>query len=71
MSNTNDKEEKEYQDLSDHYNTAIVPCRVRHPQDKSLAESSVRFASTGIIAAIRERKFFSVAEVQQAVLRRI
>ena len=28
---------KSYQDLSDHYNTAIVPCRARHPQDKSLA----------------------------------
>lgn len=59
---------KSYQDLSDHYNTAIVPCRVRHPQDKSLAESSVRFASTWIIAALRERKFFSVSEAQQAVL---
>lgn len=59
---------KSYQDLSDHYNTAIVPCRVRHPQGKSLAESSVRFASTWIIAALRERKFFSIAEAQQAVL---
>lgn len=58
---------KSYQELSEHYGTAIVPARVRHPKDKSLAEGTVRIVSTWIIAALRDRKFFSVAEVQAAV----
>lgn len=56
-----------YQELAEHYNTAIVPARVEHPQDKSLAESSVRYASTWIIAALRNTKFFSMNEVRRAV----
>ena len=62
---------RSYQEMAEHYHTAIVPARVRHPQDKSLAESTVRFASTWIIAALRDRKFFSVGEVQQAVAERL
>jgi transposase len=62
---------RSYQEMAEHYHTAIVPARVRHPQDKSLAESTVRFASTWIIAALRNRKFFSVGEVQQAVAERL
>lgn len=56
-----------YQELADHYGTAIVPARVRHPQDKSLAEGTVKFASTWIIAALRNRQFFSITEVKEAV----
>lgn len=62
---------RSYQELAEHYDTAIVPARVRHPQDKSLAEGTVRFASTWVIAALRNRKFFSVGEVQQAVSERL
>ena len=56
-----------YQELAEHYSTAIVPARVRKPQDKSHAESSVRFAETWIIAALRDQKFFSISEVRAAV----
>ena len=55
-----------YQELAEHYGTAIVPARVRHPQDKSLAEGTVKFASTWIIA-LRNQKFFTIAEVKNAV----
>ena len=37
------------------------------PQDKSLAEGTVKFATTWIIAALRNRKFFSLEEVKSAV----
>ena len=57
---------RSYQELAEHYDTAIVPARVEHPKDKSLAEGTVKFASTWILAALRERKFFSVREAQEA-----
>ena len=40
---------RSYQELAEHYGTAIVPTRVRRPKDKSLAEGTVKFASTWII----------------------
>ena len=54
-------------ELAKHYGTAIVPTRVRKPDDKAAVEGSVRFVSTWITASLRNRKFFSVAEAQQAV----
>ncbi|MGF6989414.1 hypothetical protein M2145_000542 [Lachnospiraceae bacterium PF1-21] len=58
---------RSYQELADYYGTAIVPARVKKPQDKSLAEGSVKYASTWIIAALRNRKFFSMQEIHDAV----
>ena len=62
---------KSYQELAEHYNTAIVPARVKAPQDKSHAEGSVKFAETWIIAALRNRKFFSLEEVKDAVAEKL
>lgn len=62
---------RSYQELADYYNTAIVPARVRRPKDKSSAEASVRFAETWIIAALRDRKFFSLNEVNEAVAEKL
>ena len=56
-----------YQEMAEYYGTAIVPARVRHPQDKSHAEGGVNFASTWILAALRSRKFFDLEEAQAAV----
>lgn len=50
---------RSYQELAEHYGTAIVPARVRKPDDKAAAEGSVRFVSTWITAALRDRNFFS------------
>ena len=62
---------RSYQELAIHYGTAIVPARVRKPQDKSHAEGSVRFVETWIIAALREQKFFAIGEVRQAVSQKL
>lgn len=62
---------RSYRELAEHYNTAIVPARVRAPKDKSHAEGSVKFAETWIIAALRNRKFFSLAEVKDAVAEKL
>lgn len=60
-----------YQEMAEYYHTAIVPARVRHPQDKSHAEGGVKFASTWILAALRDRKFFSVEEAKAAVAEKL
>ena len=62
---------KSYREMAEHYNTAIVPARVRKPQDKSHAEGSVRFAETWIIASLRNQKFFAMGEVKEAVFEKL
>ena len=62
---------RSYQELAEHYGTAIVPARVRKPKDKSPAEAPVRFAETWIVAALRDRKFFSLRELNEAVAEKL
>ena len=58
---------RSYQELAEYYDTAIVPARVEHPKDKSHAEGTVRFASTWILAALRNEHFFTLTEANEAV----
>lgn len=58
---------KSYYEMAEYYDTAIVPARVEHPKDKSLAEGTVKFVSTWVIAALRNRRFFTLDEVKQEV----
>lgn len=62
---------RSYSELADHYGTAIVPARVRRPQDKSHAEGSVSYASTWILAALRNQTFFSLADAKEAVAEKL
>jgi len=56
-----------YRELAEHYNTAIIPARVRKPKDKPNAEETVGIISTWIIAALRNEKFFSLASLNAAI----
>ena len=56
-----------YHEMAEHYNTAIIPARVRAPKDKPNAEGSVRNISTWITAALRNEQFFSLAELNRAI----
>ena len=58
---------RSYQELAEYYDTAIIPARVEHPKDKSHAEGTVRFASTWILAALRNEHFFTLTEAKEAV----
>lgn len=58
---------RSYAELADHYGTAVVPTRVRAPRDKSHAEGTVSYASTWILAALRNETFFSLADAKAAV----
>lgn len=62
---------RSYYELAEYYDTAIIPCRVEAPKDKSHAEGSVRYAETWILASLRDRKFFSFDEAKKAVTERL
>lgn len=56
-----------YQDFAEHYALAILPARVRKPRDKSKVEVAVQVVSRSILAVLRDRQFFSLAELNAAV----
>lgn len=56
-----------YQEMAEHYGTAIIPARVRAPKDKPNAEGTVGVISTWITAALRDEQFFSLAELNRAI----
>ena len=56
-----------YQELAEHYGTAIIPARVRTPKDKPNAEGTVGNISTWITAALRNEQFFSLNELNHAI----
>lgn len=56
-----------YQEMAEHYATVIIPARPRKPRDKAKAEAGVLIAERRILAALRDRTFFSVAELNRAI----
>lgn len=56
-----------YAGMAAHYGTAIIPARIRHPRDKAAVESAVLLACRWLLAALRNRTFFSVAELNEAI----
>lgn len=56
-----------YQELADHYHSALLPARVLSPKDKAAVEGSVGTLTTHIIARLRNRKFFSINEMNAAI----
>lgn len=58
---------KAYQEMADYYDIAIVPARPKAPDDKPNAEGSGRFATTWILASIRDYHFFSFEEARDTV----
>jgi transposase len=58
---------RSYADLADHYNIAVMPARVRKPRDKAKVEAGVQLVQRWILAALRNRTFFSLDELNQAI----
>ena len=56
-----------YTEMARHYGVALVPARPRRPKDKAADENMVGNVSRRIIAALRNRRFFSVLEINQAI----
>lgn len=60
-----------YRDFATYYQSAIVPARVRKSNDKALVESSVLIAERQILAPLRDEKFFSFSELNEAITKRV
>lgn len=56
-----------YLELARHYGVVILPARVAKPKDKAKVESAVLVASRWIIAALRNQRFFSLAELNTRI----
>ena len=56
-----------YRDLASHYNTCIIPTRVRKPRDKGKVEAAVLVAQRWILAALRHRRFYHLDELNAAI----
>jgi len=56
-----------YQELAEHYDTAILPTRPRKPRDKAKVEVAVQIVQRYVLARLRNRRFFSLAELNAAI----
>ena len=56
-----------YQDMAEHYNTVVLPARVRRPKDKAKVEVGVQVVERWILARLRNRTFFGLAELNQSI----
>ncbi len=54
-------------EFAQHYSTVILPARPRKPQDKAKVEVGVQVVERWILAKLRHRQFFTVAELDAAV----
>jgi len=56
-----------YLDLARHYETVIIPTRVRKPKDKAKVEAGVQLVERWILARIRDQKFFSLHQLNRTI----
>ena len=56
-----------YQDLADHYDFVVLPARIRKPRDKAKVENGVGLVERYVLGRLRNRRFFSLDELNVAV----
>jgi transposase len=59
---------RSYTDLDRHYHTVILPARTYKPKDKAKAQGGVLLVQRWIVARLRNRVFFSLEELNVAIL---
>ena len=62
---------RSYHQMAEHYGTAIIPARPIKPKDKPNAEGTVKVLETWILAALRNRKFFTFEELNKAIYEKL
>lgn len=55
------------EEMCDHYGVAVLPARPAHPRDKPKVEVGVQIVERWILARLRNRRFFSLAELNAAI----
>lgn len=58
---------RSYQELAQHYGVAVLPARSKKPRDKAKVEKAVQDVERWVLAPLRDRVFYSVAEVNEAI----
>lgn len=53
--------------MAAHYDIVVIPARVRRPKDKAAVEAAVGLTTRWVLAVLRKRTFFSLAEARAAV----
>jgi transposase len=56
-----------YRDMAEHYGCAVLPARPYRPRDKAKVEAGVLIAQRWILAVLRHRTFYSLAELNTAI----
>jgi transposase len=56
-----------YAEMATHYGTAVLPTRPRRPRDKAKVEAAVLVVERWILARLRHRRFYSLAELNAAI----
>ena len=57
--------------MAEYYGTVVIPTGVRKPKMKASVERAVGILSTWIIAALRNRQFFSLWELNEAMWQKL
>ena len=60
-----------YADLARHYGAVVIPARVATPTDKPKVEVSVQIAQRWILAVLRHRTFFTLADLNAAIAEQV
>ena len=60
-----------YQQMADHYGTAVVPAQVRKPRDKAAVESAVNVVNMRVIGYLLEEVWTTLAELNEAIGERV
>jgi transposase len=60
-----------YREFAEHYGTVIIPARVAKAQDKAKVESGVLQVEHWVLAPLRNRTFFSLGELQEAIAEKL
>ena len=58
---------RSYTDMARHYGTAVLPTRPRKPRDKAKVEACVGIVERWLLGRLRNRIFYSLAEVNAAI----
>jgi transposase len=60
-----------YEEMATHFGAVVIPARPGRPRDKAKVEVGVQVAERWILAALRNRTFFSLAEANAAIRERL
>lgn len=56
-----------YQEMAAYYGAVVIPARPKKPQDRARAEAGVQVVERWMLASLRNRTFFSLAELNKTI----